>query len=238
MNNYVLSTYYEKYLREVKKLSESSIGHYTQALRKISSMLVEREKIEESIYEVQDIGQLEILKEYLYTEPEFVKLNTKGHQMYSSGLNNYIKFAHGEDFSNYDSETIQLLDIEMPVPDKKAQRLIRYARSSIIKTQSIESAGYKCEFDSEHKTFTSKNTGHWYMEGHHALPMKYQDKFEHSLDVYANVVCLCPICHRLLHYGVKSEKENVVNKIYFERADRLSASGIEISKKDFMKLVV
>lgn len=76
------------------------------------------------------------------------------------------------------------------------------------------------------------------MEGHHALPMTYQDKFEHSLDVYANVVCLCPICHRLLHYGVKSEKENVVNKIYFERADRLSASGIEISKKDFMKLVV
>ncbi len=56
--------------------------------------------------------------------------------------------------------------------------------------------------------------------------------------MYANVVCLCPICHRLLHYGVKSEKENVVNKIYFERADRLSASGIEISKKDFMKLVV
>lgn len=238
MNNYVLSIYYEKYLREVRKLSESSIGHYTQALRRISSMLVERKRIDESIYEVQDIWQLEILKEYLYKEPEFVKLNTKGHHMYSSGLNNYLKFARGEEFSNYNSETLQLLDVELPVPDKKAQRLIKYARSSIIKTQSIESAGYKCEFDSEHKTFTSKSTGHPYMEGHHALPMKYQNKFEHSLDVYANVICLCPICHRLLHYGVKDEKENVVNKIYFDRTDRLSASGIKISKKDFMKLVV
>ncbi len=58
MNNYVLPIYYEKYLREVRRVAESSIGHYTQALRKISSMLMEREKIEESIYEVQDIGQV------------------------------------------------------------------------------------------------------------------------------------------------------------------------------------
>lgn len=76
------------------------------------------------------------------------------------------------------------------------------------------------------------------MEGHHAVPMKYQDKFEHSLDVYANVVCLCPICHRLLHYGVESEKENVVNKIYHDRVDRLASSGIKISRNDFMRIVV
>ena len=70
----------------------------------------------------------------------------------------------------------------------------------------------RCEFDDSHVTFTAKRTGHPYMEGHHAVPMKYQDKFEHSLDVYANVVCLCPIYHRLLHYSVESEKENVVIK--------------------------
>ena len=68
--------------------------------------------------------------------------------------------------------------------------------------------------------------------------MKYQDKFSYSLDVYANIVCLCPICHRLLHYGVDDQKEKVINKIYFDRADRLAASGLQISKDVFYKLVI
>ena len=42
----------------------------------------------------------------------------------------------------------------------------------------------------------------------------------------------------LLHYGVESEKENVLNKIYYDRSVRLAASGIKISKTDFKKLVV
>ena len=74
------------------------------------------------------------------------------------------------------------------------------------------------------------------MEAHHALPMKLQDRFDRSLDVYANVVCLCPICHRLLHYGIESEKENALNKIYYDRADRLATSGIRIGKEDFVKM--
>lgn len=43
--------------------------------------------------------------------------------------------------------------------------------------QSIEAAGYRCEIDETHETFTAKSTGHPYMEGHHALSMKYQNKF-------------------------------------------------------------
>ena len=238
MNGHVLLTYYEKYLREIRGLSESSVGHYTQALRKISQMLVQREKIEETIYEIQDIGELEVIKTYLFNDPEFIDLNSKGHQMYSSGLNNYLRFAYGEDFANVGNDKIQLLDIELPVPDIKVREVSARARSSIIKLQSIESAGYRCEFDKTHVTFTAKSTGHPYMEGHHAVPMKYQDKFEHSLDVYANVVCLCPICHRLLHYGVETAKSTVLNKLYYERADRLAASGIRISKDDFNKLAI
>ncbi len=238
MRNYVLLTYYEKYLRDIRGLSDSSVGHYTQALRRISQMLVQREKIEETIYEIQDIGELEVIKAYLFNDQEFIDLNAKGHHMYSSGLNNYLRFAYGEDFANVGNDKIQLLDIELPAPDKKVREVSTHTRSSIIKLQSIESAGYRCEFDDTHITFTAKSTGHPYMEGHHAVPMKYQDKFEHSLDVYANVVCLCPICHRLLHYGVDSEKQKVVNKIYHDRADRLASSGIKISRNDFMKIVV
>lgn len=238
MRGHVLLAYYEKYLRDIRGLSDSSVSHYTQALRRISQLLVQREKIEETIYEVQDIGELEVIKTYLLNDPEFIDLNSRGHHMYSAGLNNYMRFAYGEDFANEGIDSIQMLDIELPVPDKKMREVMERSRSSIIKIQSIEAAGYRCEFDSSHTTFTAKSTGHPYMEGHHALPMKYQDKFSHSLDVYANVVCFCPICHRLIHYGVDSEKQAVIDKMYHDRADRLASCGIIISKNDFAKLCV
>lgn len=237
MNENVLLSYYIKYLKEIREVSDSTVGHYTQALRRISKFLVDRKMVTESVYEIQDIGELEVIKTFLYQDPEFVDLDERGHRMYSAGLNNYYKFACGEGMANI-REKIAILDMEVPVSEKSSRVVTARPRSSIIKIQSIESAGYQCELYPEHQTFTAKSTGHPYMEAHHALPMKYQDKFDKSLDIYANVVCLCPICHRLLHYGVESEKDNALNKIYYERADRLATSGIRIGKDDFMKLVV
>lgn len=48
-----------------------------------------------------------------------------------------------------------------------------------------------------------------------------------------NIVCLCSIYHGLMHYGVNSEKENVLNKIYRDRAERLAVSGIKVSRREF-----
>ena len=69
-HEYVLMQYYVRYLQEVRRLSKSSIGHYTQALRKISTMLVERNKIQETVYEIKDINELQLIREYLYKDPE------------------------------------------------------------------------------------------------------------------------------------------------------------------------
>ena len=74
------------------------------------------------------------------------------------------------------------------------------------------------------------------MEGHHAIPMRYQGKFGKSLDVYANVICLCPICHRLLHYGRDEQKIQLLNQIYETRKERMINSGIKVSKEDFIQL--
>ncbi len=235
MNGYALMTYYEKYLKEICKVSDSTIDHYQRAMRYISKFLVRKEKIKQSVYEIQNLEELEIIKEYLYTNPEFIELNIRGHRMYSAGFNNYLKFANGKGFENIHNQ-IEVMDIEVPVKDKRVIAMETWKRSSIIKLQSIESAGYECEINPKHRTFTARSTGHPYMEGHHALPMKYQEKFASSLDVYANIICLCPTCHRMLHYGIASEKTNVVNKIYYDRADRLAASGIKISKTEFEKL--
>ena len=94
--------------------------------------------------------------------------------MYSAGLNNYIRFANGTVFAEI-AQNITVLDIEIPVSDKIFIIQSGWKRSSIIKNQSIESAGYQCEINSIHKTFISKNTERPYMEGHHVLPMKYQE---------------------------------------------------------------
>ena len=79
--------------------------------------------------------------------------------MYSAGLNNYFKFATGDGFSNIHDE-IRNLDIELPVKEIVKTEISSWMRSNIIKSQAIEFAGYLCEIDVCHCTFTSKSTGH------------------------------------------------------------------------------
>lgn len=237
MNEYILMTYYIKYLKNIRKVSDSTVKHYQEALRYISKYLIQKEKLSQNIYEIQDIGELEIVKTFLYNDPDFIDLDKRGHQMYSAGFNNYYRFASGQGFTNI-RQQIGVMDMEVPAAQKKTSKMETWTRSTIIKIQSIEAAGYQCEVNPEHHTFTAKSSGQPYMEGHHALPIRLQEKFDTSLDVYANIVCLCPICHRLLHYGVDSEKTSVVDRIYYDRADRLASSGIKISRLDFGRLVI
>lgn len=237
MNEYVLMMYYIKYLKEIRKVSDSSVKHYQDALRYISKYLVQKNMLQKSVYEIQDIGELEIIRAFLYSDEDFVALDRRGHRMYSAGFNNYYKFACGEGFTNIHQQ-IRVLDTEVPISEKHTTTQTTWKRSSIIKRQSVESAGYLCEIDSKHKTFTAKTTGYPYMEAHHILPMRIQDKFTKSLDVYANIICLCPICHRLLHYGIENEKETVLDKVYYERSERLATSGLKISRDDFKRIVI
>ena len=111
-----------------------------------------------------------------------------------------------------------------------------WKRSDIIKRQTIESAGYICEINMKHNTFISESTNKQYMEGHHAIPLKQQEYFDKGIDIYANIICLCPNCHRLLHYGLKNSKEILLKQIYEERFMLLAHSGINISKREFIEL--
>ena len=77
-----------------------------------------------------------------------------------------------------------------------------------------------------------------YMEVHHILPMSLQGQFEHSLDIYANIICLCPICHRQLHAGLIAERRDIIDHLYEERRDRLVKSGIELGKEEFERMIL
>lgn len=88
------------------------------------------------------------------------------------------------------------------------------------------------------RLFIAESTQHPYMEGHHAIPITMQDHFEKSIDVYANIVCLCPICHRKIHFGLTCERTKMIHQIYEERAERLKNSGIDIGRSEFTELAL
>lgn len=231
----ILKEYYARYLKEVRGNSDSSVNHYLGALQTISKYLIEKGKIVNTIYEIDNIGTLEVIREYLFQQPDFIDKNERGKRMYSAGLNNYIRFAEGTEFKEAGDKK-RFLDMEIPLGEELISSSIRWKRNGIVKRQAIEIADNKCEVDSKHITFLAETTMKPYMEGHHAVPMKEQRRFNVSLDVYANIVCLCPTCHRLLHYGELRKKKEVLEQIYIERDKRLQCSGIVLTRDEFIAI--
>lgn len=233
----MLKEYYSRYLSEIRGVSQSSVKHYQDALKHISRRMKEKGWINEDIYEIMDLEYLNHLRDLLYQDPDFVALNKRGNQMYSVGLNHYCSFASGTDLQNK-KEQIKKLDIPFEPEEPIVIPQTVYRRSNILRTQALNIADYSCEIDQSHKSFIAENNNKPYMEGHHAIPMKLQKQFDHSLDVYANIICLCPICHRKIHYGLLEERKKMMQIIYYDRADRLANSGIKLSSEEFTSIVV
>ncbi len=230
----VLKEYYVRYLRDVRGVKPSTVNHYLGAINVVSEYLSGKGKIKNTIYEIDELSELECIREFLFAQPDFVEKDERGNRMYSAGINNYVRFATGEEFCNI-GDSVAVMDIEVPVSTKQTVSIENWRRNGIVKKQSIELANFQCEIDSTHKTFIAASTNEQYMEGHHAIPFKEQAHFKVSLDVYANIVCLCPICHRMLHYGIKDDKATVLDKIYYDRAKRLANSGIHLSRDEFIE---
>jgi 5-methylcytosine-specific restriction protein A len=76
------------------------------------------------------------------------------------------------------------------------------------------------------------------MEAHHIIPLHLQENFQYSLDVYANIICLCPLCHRQIHYGVYKERREMLDAIFEQRKERLNNSGILMDKGEFMQMIL
>ena len=230
-----LKTYYARYLQVVRGLTESSVRHYLDALNNISRRLASKQLVHEDIYEIMNLEYLETARDILYSDPEFIELNERGKRMYSAGLNNYIRFASGEDYSSLFGE-IEKMDIPLPAEEPIIVEQTVWKRSNVLRIQALVCADFKCELDNCHQTFIAEKSGKPYMESHHVIPMRQQPHFKNSLDVYANIVCLCPICHRKIHFGLKSERVNMIQQIYRNRATRLEKSGLCLSVDEFVEL--
>ena len=231
----MLQEFFKRYVR-LKGLSERTVAHYVTGINSINVILEKYDFPIKNIFETKTVADLEAIKLFLNSNAEFQEKNRIGHNMYSVSFRHFCDFVCGDyEFFNHN---IQQMDIIAEKPPIVTSTVTSYRRNQIIVDQSLEGAGYCCEHNAEHKTFIAKSTNHAYMEGHHLIPMKHQDNFDCSIDVYANIVCLCPVCHKLLHYGQTKEKSIVAEGLYEKRQARLIQSGIDISKKDFLRLVI
>lgn len=113
---------------------------------------------------------------------------------------------------------------------------VGFQRNPNIAASALRQADFKCEIDAGHKTFISNAKGKHYVEAHHLIPFGNQGGFKFSLDVTANIIALCPNCHRLLHHGRKADKAKDISALFAQRKDRLVEKQLKISEAELMKL--
>ena len=127
-----------------------------------------------------------------------------------------------------------------PIPEQKAPKVehkgkLVPARNKRRAKNALIRADYKCEFDPEHLTFKRKKINVPYTEPHHLIPLQYDDLFEYSLDVEANIVSLCSNCHNQIHYG--AEIEHIIRRLWDKKKDDIEKAGIGVMKNG-VKLTV
>lgn len=182
-----------------------------------------------------EIDRIEAYEQHTRLSELFDKLNQD-----RLGSRHTIKLVDEDDDDGYVStndidEAISVKASYMPLdkPEKIIGDRVSFKRNPEKAKKSIVLANYKCDLNQSHVSFISKN-GKPYMEAHHLVPLSTQEYFDYSLDVDANIVCLCPNCHRKLHYG-ESIKDDL-RKLFNDRAKHLKQSGIDISFEELVQL--
>ena len=108
------------------------------------------------------------------------------------------------------------------LPEKSKSALSsKWKTNRNIRNKALEIAGRKCEFDSSHSTFKDSN-GNTFMEGHHLIPLEYQDLFTQSLDFLENIVSLCPTCHREIHHAEPRRRKEIASILFQKRNQQLN----------------
>lgn len=113
----------------------------------------------------------------------------------------------------------------------------KYKRKVWISKKVLKDSNYLCQYDSAHLSFISNKTNNQYVEAHHLIPVSEYYNFSYSLDVYENIVSLCPNCHKLIHHGKLVDKKRLLRKFYLERKDiLLSNRCINLKYRDLLKM--
>lgn len=109
-----------------------------------------------------------------------------------------------------------------------------YPRNPQTAENALLYANDTCEINPNHPSFLRRNSDRPYMEAHHLVPLSCFEQFDTSLDVEANIVCLCSNCHREIHYGKYAEF--LIRKLYRARKKHLQKAGISITLAQLLQM--
>ena len=109
-----------------------------------------------------------------------------------------------------------------------------YPREPQKRINALQRAGFKCECNQAHKSFISKTTDKPYMETHHLVPLEFWESFDNSLDVEANIVCLCSNCHNEIHYG--KDAKRLIEHLFKRRNDELLQANIIVNLEQLIDM--
>ncbi|WHY84689.1 hypothetical protein QNH39_18820 [Neobacillus novalis] len=238
------------WLNTSTNLSSNTTGKYSGAINTISDELGRYGLLEGSLYNITDPVIIESKSRKYLSIPEFIEKDIRGNKMYSNALRYYNLFAkylldnefqaelfkEEQEFEKYLTENpadISKANIEDKPKDKPNYRSVNnkkvWSRNPKTASEAVADADYLCEFDNQHKHFISKFNGKNYVEAHHLIPMQYQEQFENSLDIHANIVSICLVCHKKIHFGLFEDKKEILAKLFNSRRERLIKAGIKIS---------
>lgn len=131
----------------------------------------------------------------------------------------------------------------VPIDDSPQSRSSKGVRKSVawvrdvqVARVSLEQVGYRCEAACNYELFRAAAADHPYVEAHHLIPLANQNDFEFSLDVPANIVCLCPGCHAKVHRGHKSVRDPLILQLHKHRLVRLKAAGLNVDANSLLAL--
>lgn len=148
-----------------------------------------------------------------------------------------IDAAESLEDSSYESATVlsaaelALRESKAPIPSSGGKTK-RYITDPDILRTALENQKYICGCGgSVHFSFYRRDGKTPYVEGHHVIPMKAQKDYPedalHRVDREANIVALCPTCHKMVHHGTETDVKSVLSKIYnSKRIAALSIFGI------------
>ena len=153
---------------------------------------------------------------------------------------NYLDNIEADDILQNDFDNIHAATPErkpQKVEDKQEHKGKQiYPRNLAYAKAALQAANYKCEMDNTHITFISKATQKPYVEAHHLFPLSAQDEIKYSLDVPANIIALCPLCHRKIHLAPLKDKKEMLLSLYRKRRSELKIFGIENNEDDLLSI--
>jgi len=148
--------------------------------------------------------------------------------------------AEREDWEDvgYQAEVAEAAPIDIPITPQEKPEHIEVKGREKWKTNPghakacLINSRYKCEVNPDHQTFISQVTNNNYVEAHHLIPMEFQERFLYSLDIPANIMSMCPNCHKLLHHARHIDKVKLLSLLLEKRRDALENAGISLSLSD------